>query len=109
MAVDYKLIGERIKSKRKERKITQEKLAELLDVSVGYVSQLERGITKINLERLSEIADLLDTDIAVFLSGTSYYSPNYLLNDIDQLVGDMPAKDRELLFKILKLVNGCEK
>ena len=47
MSIDYKLIGSRIKSERIRQKITQEKLAESLDVSVGYVSQLERGITKI--------------------------------------------------------------
>ena len=104
MAVDYKLIGERIKIKRKEKKITQEKLAELLDVSVGYVGQLERGITKINLDRLSEIADLLDTDITVLLGGSSYYSSNYLSDDIAQLINKMSIKNRALLFDILKLV-----
>ena len=50
MRIDYKLIGNRIKTERKKSGITQEVLAEMLDVTVGYVSQVERGITKISLE-----------------------------------------------------------
>ena len=55
MAVDFKLIGKRIQEKRKELKKTQEDLAEYLDVSVGYVSNMERGTTKISLTTLVNI------------------------------------------------------
>ena len=67
MNVDYSLIGSRIKSKRKEKRMTQEMLAEALEVSVGYVSQVERGVTKISLDLLAEISGILECDIA-FLS-----------------------------------------
>lgn len=40
MAVDYKLIGQRIKEHRKQKKMTQEVLAEKSDVTVGYISQI---------------------------------------------------------------------
>jgi DNA-binding XRE family transcriptional regulator len=40
MSLDYKLIGSRIKSARKRMGMTQETLAEKIDVSVGYVSQV---------------------------------------------------------------------
>ena len=40
MNIDYKLIGQRIKRERKVRGITQEVLAERLNVSIGYVSQV---------------------------------------------------------------------
>ena len=53
MSIDYKLIGKRIKTKRQHIGLTQEKMAEHLLVSVGYVSQIERGISKPNLEMLS--------------------------------------------------------
>ncbi len=46
MSMDYNLIGSRIKQRRREAMLTQENLAEKLSVSVGYVSQIERGITK---------------------------------------------------------------
>ena len=35
--LNYKEIGKRIKAKRKEKKITQEKLSEIIDVSPSYI------------------------------------------------------------------------
>ena len=46
MSIDYKLLGERIKQQRRIKGTTQENFAEYLNVSVGYISQIERGITK---------------------------------------------------------------
>ena len=51
MNVDYGAIGQRIKQVRRSRDMTQERLAEALSVSVGYISQIERGVTKINWTR----------------------------------------------------------
>ncbi len=55
MAINYKTLGDRIKTKRISQGITQEKFAEHMDVSVGYISQLERDISKVSLERLVSI------------------------------------------------------
>ena len=59
MAVDYAVIGRRIKLKRKRLGKTQDDVAEALSVSVGYISQIERRATKISLDTLSEIANFL--------------------------------------------------
>ena len=63
MSVDYSMIGKRIKQKRKQLHQTQDYLAEALGVSVGYVSQIERGVTKISLDTLSAISSFLQCDI----------------------------------------------
>ena len=55
MNVDYAAIGQRIKQVRRSRGLTQERLAEALSVSVGYISQMERGVTKINLDTLAAV------------------------------------------------------
>lgn len=60
MGFDYSVIGKRIKQAREKRGITQEKLAEALDVSNAYISKIERGKTPINLDRLSEICAVLE-------------------------------------------------
>jgi len=36
-------LGERVRVRRRERGLTQESLAEALDISVAYVSLIERG------------------------------------------------------------------
>ena len=55
MELNYSIIGVRLKQARINKKITQEELAEKLDVSVTYISRIERGSTAINLKRLFAI------------------------------------------------------
>ncbi len=82
MAIDYILIGKRIKEKRKQAGFTQEVLAEKLNVTVGYISQCERGISKINLEKLSEISEFLGCDLSYFTTGSSLGNENYLEDEL---------------------------
>lgn len=77
MSVDYIVIGSRIKNKRKEQGKTQEMLAENIGVTVGYISQIERGVTKANLETLSDICIAIKTDLVYLLNGTVIGENNY--------------------------------
>ena len=101
MTVDYKEIGKRIRQKRKEKKLTQEALAEKLDITVGYVSQIERGVTKISLERLAEIGAVLDTELSSFLNGTVQKQNSYLQTELAEKIEKLGQKDRQLLSEIL--------
>lgn len=102
MAVDFKLIGTRIKSVRKEKGRTQEWLAEKIDVTVGYISQIERGITKVNLETLGEIGAVLETDIAFFLSGVSTEQELYLKNELHQKFEMLSERDKKIVNEIIE-------
>ncbi len=104
MAIDYELIGSRIKVARKRKDMTQEMLAERLDVSVGYVSQVERGITKISLDLLASISDILECDIAEFVCASSTTSENYLSREITQNYDKLSNKERKLVDGIIKLI-----
>ncbi len=53
-------IGERIKNAREQRKITQEKLAERVEVSPQYISDLERGVVGVSVSTLKNICLALD-------------------------------------------------
>lgn len=44
-------------------------MAEYMDVSISYVSQIERGITKISIGTLYEIAEFLNCDVTDLLVG----------------------------------------
>lgn len=104
MPIDYKLIGSRIKVARKRKDMTQEMLAERLDVSVGYVSQVERGITKISLDLLASISDILECDIAELVRASSTTSENYLSREITQNYDKLSNKERKLVDGIIKLI-----
>lgn len=69
---DYKpAMGQRLRKRRLEKNLTQENMAELLDISVKHYSEIERGITGISVERLIELSNLLDLNIDYLLKGTN--------------------------------------
>ena len=53
--IDYAAIGRRIRSARKKAKLTQEQLAEKIDVTPQHVSAIETGKTKLSLPALIRI------------------------------------------------------
>ncbi|MBI3814001.1 MAG: helix-turn-helix transcriptional regulator [Nitrospinae bacterium] len=59
-------LGARIKQIRKTAKITQEKLAEKTELSVEYISRLERGVSQPSFKTLSIMAERLNVDIKDF-------------------------------------------
>lgn len=97
MAIDYKILGKRIKTERLNKGKTQEHFAEYLDVSVGYVSQIERGITRVSLERLSEISEYLECDISLLISGTNSKDNRYLEKEFEKLYNRLNAYERKML------------
>lgn len=71
MALDYNVIGKRIKQARLKKGFTQEQIAEKLDVSIAFLSRVERGNSHINLRRLDEICNILDVSLGFILEGSS--------------------------------------
>jgi len=103
MSVDYKVIGTRIKAKRKACKLTQEEIAEKLDVTVGYISQVERGVTKINLDLLCRISSILDCDIAYFVSGASSEQSSYLSGEFTEKFSRLKKDQKQLIINLINL------
>ena len=104
MAVDYISIGKRIQTKRKSQQKTQEALAEAISVTVGYVSQIERGITKVNLETMSNIAEVLGCDITDFLDGATKNSAHYLVQDLCETFNQLNANSKKTLLEISEIL-----
>ncbi|MCX5479785.1 helix-turn-helix domain-containing protein [Kaistia geumhonensis] len=60
-------IGQRIRDMRRQRRLTLQRVAQLCGLSVGFLSQVERNITRPSLDSLTEIAGALDTTIGSIL------------------------------------------
>ncbi|MGK0271790.1 MAG: transcriptional regulator with XRE-family HTH domain [Cocleimonas sp.] len=60
-------VGLKIKVKRKEMRISQDQLALMADIDRSYVGRIERGEVNITLEKLYEIAKVLECDVKVLL------------------------------------------
>lgn len=106
MSVDYKIIGQRIKSRRRLCNITQENIAEKLNVSVGYISQIERGIAHANLDMLSNISSLLKCDITELLSDTTYSSHTFLTTEFSEIFESLDNKQRKTLLEIAYVIKN---
>ena len=104
MDINYNMLGMRLKQARMDKKITHANLAETLDVSVAYVSRIERGSTEISLKRLSQICSLLDVTEGEMLTGISSTSSDYLSSDFNNLLKNCPPEKIDLIYKIAKTI-----
>ena len=100
MAVDYDQLGRRIKERRRALGHTQDTLAEALGVSVGYVSQIERGVTKVSLDTLASIAARLGCDPPELLAGAAPGAPGYLDSALGAACAEMSPAQKKLLLSI---------
>lgn len=60
-------IAKNLANLRKEHHLTQEQMAEKLQMSKNGYAKLERGESKINVEHLQQIANVFNIDIADLL------------------------------------------
>ena len=104
MALDYKLIGNRLRKARLDKGYTQEKLSEIMNVSVAYLSRIETGTAHINLKRLNEICNILDVSEAVILNGASENSETYLNEELSSILRDCSPEDKELIYHIANII-----
>ena len=105
MAIDYTIIGERLKKARTDKKMTQEKLAEKLDVSIAFLSRIERGNSHISLKRLSQVCDILGVTEGYILNGVSSTSNNYLTSEFNDVLNNSSPEKQKLIYKIAKVIN----
>ena len=99
--VNYKYIGKKIAYYRKKAEITQQKLAEEMDLSVSYIGQIERGITKISLERLYQVANILNVDVVFLLSPNDLDNSNLANAQISEIIKNLPSEFISYLSYIL--------
>lgn len=92
--VNYKEMGDRIKSGRKSIGITQEKLAEEIDVSPSYISEIERGSSICSLEVLVAIANVLDLNLDNLVNGINESNAK---SSFDEILRNIP-KDKQNLY-----------
>jgi transcriptional regulator with XRE-family HTH domain len=69
-------VGERIRLRRTELGLTQEQLAETLEVSYQQVQKYETGANRVSAGRILEIARAFGVDVGYFFEGLSDDDPS---------------------------------
>lgn len=96
-----KEIGKRIAIRRKQLDYTQEQLAEMMEVSIQMVSNLERGVKAIRIDNLINLSRILQVSTDFILTGRSASQEDTVLAEkISQL-----SPENQKMIELL--VNYC--
>lgn len=94
---DLKEIGIRIVERRKELKLTQEQVAERMNVSIQMISNIERGNKAIKIDNLLKLCNILKTSTNYILTGKRTDSDFDTLTDKISQLTDSDYKMIEML------------
>ncbi|HAE28237.1 MULTISPECIES: helix-turn-helix domain-containing protein [Hyphomonas] len=64
-----RVVGQRIRWRRRELKLSQEQLAELLSLTFQQVQKYEKGVNRVSAGRLFEIASVMGVQVNYFYDG----------------------------------------
>ena len=102
MKTTRELLGARIKEIRKRRGITQDQLAERVDLATRYISLIEVGRSSPSLEAIENIARVLEVELKELFDfghlDPMMTSPEELLRGI----GELDEGKRQLIYLLVK-------
>lgn len=102
--INFKAIGGRIRKYRAKQHLTQEQLAEWLNISVEYMSRIENGNCRASYTLIEKMSSLFQVDESELLFGSEKgrESSRALTEKIEQLSG----AQREVLERLIDLLVG---
>ena len=95
-------IGKRIRKKRKEKKWTQQKLAEKSGLSVPFISNVERGTQEMGILSLIAISNALDVSVDWILRNNTSEAALMVDDEIRKELEGCTARERELILDNVK-------
>jgi len=107
--VDYSLLGKRIREERRKLDLTQEQLAEDVNVSYPHIGQVERGESGISLEALIAISNRLGVTVDYLLSDYIENEDEYLRQLWVRLVKNRSEKEQDMIINVVKaIISGLD-
>lgn len=96
--MDYSTIGKQIRKYRRIRNLSQEQLAEKIDISTTHMSHIETGSTKLSLPVLVKISETLNVavDDILFEQRNSFVPTSF------SFLESCTPEEREIILEIIK-------
>ena len=79
--INYTMVGQRIRTARLQKKLSQADLGSLVGCSNNHISHIETAQTKVSLSMLTKLALALDQDLDYFLLDTQYAKRDRLIDE----------------------------
>lgn len=100
---DFKTIGINIKKRRNYLGITQETIADCLDVNPSHISNIECGRANPSLTVLVKIANILQCSVDVFIEKEYTFQTDKMLDN--EILKKLKNCNTEKKSRILKMIN----
>ncbi len=97
-------IGMNIKNARMKKGLSQEQLAETLDITNTHISYLETDTKYPSLDMLIKIANALDVSADDLLVGELTHTSSPVGRELHAILQDCNHDEREMLIQILKFI-----
>ncbi|MDD6989545.1 helix-turn-helix domain-containing protein [Ruminococcus sp.] len=106
--MDLYCLGNRIRITRMNCGITQEKLAEMVDISTNFMSLIENG-RNMSVETLVKIADALGVTVDYLLSDTMEVQSDKIMTQIAQNLSTLSDDEKLFFLNVIKQYKNIEK
>lgn len=101
---EFDNLGAQIKELRIQMKLTQAEVAEALNVTPGYISNVENNRTAMSLRILMYYAKLMNISLDSLIGRVEpEYRKTALDNELLELISKMSDQDKTKLIKTLKI------
>ena len=102
--MDAQKVGKRIQEVRKSRGITQAELAQMVDLSTKYISNIECGFKTPKLNTFVSIANALHCDANLLLSDVLDITTDRESSSVSKKLLELPTKEQRRLLRILDVM-----
>ncbi len=102
--VDLSPVGSRIKTARENKKLTQEELAAMVDLSPTHISVIERGVKAPKLETFVRIANALGVSADSLLVDVVENSTKGISCELYDYVSNLSKKEREKVLTVVRVM-----
>ncbi|MDT2767071.1 helix-turn-helix transcriptional regulator [Lactococcus raffinolactis] len=92
------MLAERLKATRLEEKITQKEISDKLKISQPSYAQWEKGIRVPNIERLQELAKILNTSTDYLLGNTDIKNQKQFDEDLEKSLDTFKSFDGKPMY-----------
>lgn len=97
-------LGKRIRFERKKLNLTQEQLAELINVSTTYIGLVERGERSLTLSKLVQVANSLGVSVDYLLTDSISENTSSQEKLLLQLFASATDEEKKLILEMAKLI-----
>lgn len=101
MEIDYQNLGRRIKRARNDLGLSQEVFAEMAELSVTHISNIENGNSKVSLNSILTIANTLNVTVDYLLRDSIQNQTNAVNIDLSHVFDDCTERETEFLLSLL--------